>query len=303
MTKWAHCDHCGETFSVGHGLTECSARSLTHPTHDHTKLAACVGCIGGHGHAEWCPEKLKEEAVRTLADVALMWKEEKSLKLLAEECLRMVETAVPNVWLWEGGGENDPESLACPVVMSADTLRGILKERASLYDALDLKAREHDAALHEAHANGAREALAPWDDVEDRWSPAIDAAFPTRSGSHEEYGIALRMVRNRHSKGALVELVNRLLVERKKANASHDYEADRAVQLTKERDAAVAEADERISALADVLGATSDDSDFDEVEARCLALVKGAYEAEAAGGRRLSETARKSIVKLVDGGG
>lgn len=49
-------------------------------------------------------------------------------------------------------------------------------------------------------------------DAHDEWSDAIDAAFPTRSGSHVEYATALQMVGNRHSKGELVSLVNWLLV-------------------------------------------------------------------------------------------
>jgi hypothetical protein len=53
-----------------------------------------------------------------------------------------------------------------------------------------------------------------WDDVDDEYTAEIDAAFPTRSGSHYLYAIAMKMVGNRQSKGALVELVNWLLVER-----------------------------------------------------------------------------------------
>ena len=30
-----------------------------------------------------------------------------------------------------------------------------------------------------------------WDDRKDEWTEQIEAAFPTRSGSHEEYGIAM----------------------------------------------------------------------------------------------------------------
>lgn len=56
----------------------------------------------------------------------------------------------------------------------------------------------------------------PWDDTEDEWTERIKAAHPSRSGSHEEYATAMRMVGNRRSKGALVELVNWLLVENKK---------------------------------------------------------------------------------------
>lgn len=57
---------------------------------------------------------------------------------------------------------------------------------------------------------------APWEDKGDEWSEAIDAAFPTRSGSHEQYAIAMKMVGNRYSKSALVELVNWLLVSKGK---------------------------------------------------------------------------------------
>src|ERR1017187_9307219 len=47
-----------------------------------------------------------------------------------------------------------------------------------------------------------------WEDVKDEWSDQINAAFPTRSGSHDEYALAMRMVGHRHSKGELVALVN-----------------------------------------------------------------------------------------------
>lgn len=54
--------------------------------------------------------------------------------------------------------------------------------------------------------------LLTWEDVKDEWTEAIDAAFPTRSGSHDEWGVAMKMVGHRHSKGELVSLVNWLLV-------------------------------------------------------------------------------------------
>jgi uncharacterized protein YfiM (DUF2279 family) len=54
-----------------------------------------------------------------------------------------------------------------------------------------------------------------WEDVDDEWTPAIKAAHPTRAtdaaAAHGRYGVAMRMVGNRHSKGALVELVAWLL--------------------------------------------------------------------------------------------
>lgn len=46
---------------------------------------------------------------------------------------------------------------------------------------------------------------------------AIDAAFPTRSGRHDLYAEAMRLVGARRTKGALVALVNWLLLEREKA--------------------------------------------------------------------------------------
>lgn len=54
-----------------------------------------------------------------------------------------------------------------------------------------------------------------WEDVDDEWTEAIDAAFPTRSGSHDEYATARKMIGHRHSKGQLVALVNWLLVRLK----------------------------------------------------------------------------------------
>jgi hypothetical protein len=55
-----------------------------------------------------------------------------------------------------------------------------------------------------------------WEDVGDEWTADILAAHPTRSGSHDDWGTAMRMVGHRHSKGELVSLVNWLLVEKRK---------------------------------------------------------------------------------------
>lgn len=55
----------------------------------------------------------------------------------------------------------------------------------------------------------------PWhDDKPDEWSPSIDAAHPMKSGAHDAYATAMKMVGNRKSKGALVELVCWLLQSR-----------------------------------------------------------------------------------------
>lgn len=58
-----------------------------------------------------------------------------------------------------------------------------------------------------------------WEDTPDEWSDAIRDAYPTRSGSHMQYGEAMKMVGNRQSKGALVALVNWLLVRIAKLEA------------------------------------------------------------------------------------
>ena len=60
-----------------------------------------------------------------------------------------------------------------------------------------------------------------WDD--DKAIPedaAIKAAHPLRSGRHDIYQEAMRMVGAKHSKGGLVELVNWLLVRAAKAEES-----------------------------------------------------------------------------------
>jgi len=43
----------------------------------------------------------------------------------ARRQLAAVHAGVENVWRWQGDGADRPESLACPVVMTADTLRGL----------------------------------------------------------------------------------------------------------------------------------------------------------------------------------
>lgn len=44
----------------------------------------------------------------------------------AEAAVSMAHASVEGVWLWQGDGNDKPESLACPVVMSADTLRELV---------------------------------------------------------------------------------------------------------------------------------------------------------------------------------
>jgi hypothetical protein len=75
---------------------------------------------------------------------------------------------------------------------------------SSTVSARDLTIRDLKEELRQAR---------DWEDVDDEWTERIKAAHPTRSGSHDEYRIAMRMVGHRHSKGELVALVNWLLVQ------------------------------------------------------------------------------------------
>lgn len=73
--------------------------------------------------------------------------------------------------------------------------------------------RKRVAELEHVVKRQAEQLGAPWEDRPLPEDKAIYDAFPTRSGSHEAYVEAMRLVGARHSKGALVALVNWLLVE------------------------------------------------------------------------------------------
>jgi hypothetical protein len=78
----------------------------------------------------------------------------------------------------------------------------------------------------------------PWSDRDDEWSEAVKAAHPVRSESHATYATAMQMVGARHSKGALVALVNWLLMGRDAATrraAAAERVVEAARQLTEAR--------------------------------------------------------------------
>ena len=83
-----------------------------------------------------------------------------------------------------------------------------------------------------------------------------------------------------------------------RAKAALETVRDRLREFGTRAEVAEAVANRRLTALADLLRVTSDDPDFDEVEARALALIKQADEEDAVGGMRLSEPARMAIAKL-----
>jgi hypothetical protein len=55
----------------------------------------------------------------------------------ARRQLAAVHAGVENVWRWQGDGADRPESLACPVVMTADTLRGLAARAEHAEQTLD----------------------------------------------------------------------------------------------------------------------------------------------------------------------
>ena len=85
------------------------------------------------------------------------------------------------------------------------------------------EARKRLVQTLRAQGDEARTKLAAeptWDDRPDEWTEAVKAAFPTRSGSHDEYALAMKMVGSRNGKGELVALVNWLLVRLSRATGS-----------------------------------------------------------------------------------
>ena len=98
-----------------------------------------------------------------------------------------------------------------------------------------------------------RRAATDWEDTDDEWTEAIKDAHPARSESHDEYGVAMRMVGHRHSKGELVALVNWLLVEKAKLNAGHQ-ESERQFQAKCDEIGALLGKAEELTAQRDAFG-------------------------------------------------
>lgn len=109
---------------------------------------------------------------------------------MLREKLRVMSAGPDDVWKWQAEG-NDPRSLSCPVVMSADTFREYELARVTLQ--------------------------VPWEDKPLPEDDAMLRAFPTRSGEHDVWAEAMRLVGACHSKMRLVKLVNWLLLELKRA--------------------------------------------------------------------------------------
>jgi hypothetical protein len=80
----------------------------------------------------------------------------------------------------------------------------------------------------------------PWNDREDEWSAAIQTAHPTKTQRFDLDDKARQMVSARHSKGALVALVNWLLAQLATVTAERDA-AREEIRRLKERDEARAD--------------------------------------------------------------
>lgn len=86
-----------------------------------------------------------------------------------------------------------------------------------LSDIADAEADFHRLVDEAAKASGDPEAAPKnWQDVEDQWAGAIAMAHPMLTGDHQTRATAAEMVGNRHSKGALIDLVNWLLTRKTK---------------------------------------------------------------------------------------
>ena len=103
-------------------------------------------------------------------------------------------------------------STIIPVELRADNIQLLLRVCEHGESLHPVDADVIAGRLRAAVANVESQKSDVWDDKPDEWTDEIEKAFPTRSGAHEAYATAMRMVGNRHSKGALVALVTWLLV-------------------------------------------------------------------------------------------
>jgi chromosome segregation ATPase len=97
--------------------------------------------------------------------------------------LAIVNTDRDNVWLWQGKG-NDLDSLSCPVVMSANTLRALRADVTELEKRVaDLLSANRSLGDLRAERDDAREAL---DSFERQAKAEIDATRAARDAFHKQ---------------------------------------------------------------------------------------------------------------------
>ena len=101
--------------------------------------------------------------------------------------------------------------------------RGYLSYPSEKDDVLDDGVEHTPARCRDILKAKLKEAL-HWEDVDDEWTSDIRETHPLRTGEHDNYALAMKMIGNRHSKGQLVELVNWLL-SRTPKNPAIDMDA------------------------------------------------------------------------------
>ena len=119
-----------------------------------------------------------DEAERKLSAVADLQRSTAADLNTARAQLRMVSAGPADVWRWQGDGHDDPASLSCPVVMSAETLRELVAARervATLGTPTPL-----DLAVGEVCA--VRLTGAPDATSDDIMGNILDLAFEARAG-------------------------------------------------------------------------------------------------------------------------
>lgn len=77
-----------------------------------------------------------------IADLAKELVDAGAAERFAKAKVQVAHAARDDVWFWQGDELDDPASLTCPVVMTAETLRGML-ERIAQLEAVERAAREY----------------------------------------------------------------------------------------------------------------------------------------------------------------
>lgn len=92
--------------------------------------------------------------------VSAEWRETRAALDVANARLRVVSAGVEDVWMWTGDGQDHPESLSCPVVMSAVTLRAFVAAREECADLkITVSSLRFDVAMVEVRIMAVKEPL------------------------------------------------------------------------------------------------------------------------------------------------
>lgn len=108
------------------GLAGPHARSRTFPS---SQIALDIEAARDwRARAESAEEKVKllYAEYKQLKRMAETYYKAQEILAEAEKGLALAKTPTEGVWRWLGDGTDNPESIACPVVMSAETLRGLV---------------------------------------------------------------------------------------------------------------------------------------------------------------------------------